>query len=57
MSTIELKARVDMNVDGVTYAAGEWISLPEGQQARAQELIRYGLADAAKKPRRTRTTT
>lgn len=56
MSGVSVKARVQINLDGTTYEPGEWITLPEEQRPRAQELLAYGLADEAPaapvKPRR-----
>lgn len=56
MSGISVKARVQITLDGTTYEPGQWITLPETQRARAQELLTYGLADEAPaepvKPRR-----
>lgn len=50
MSDIVLKARLQVTLDDTVYAEGAWITLPEAQQARANELVRYGLADFAEKP-------
>lgn len=50
MSDIVLKARVQVVLDETTYEAGEGITLPEQQRARAQELVRHGVADFAEKP-------
>lgn len=44
---IPLKARVQLEIDGRVYAPGEWISLADGQQDFAQQLLAYGYADEA----------
>lgn len=53
---IELQALVTLSLDGGTYAPGEWIVLPAGQQARADELLRYGLVQVAPARRRKAAT-
>lgn len=54
--SIPLKARVQLELDGHVYQPGEWVTLPDGQEARAQQLLAYGYADEAPadpvKPRR-----
>lgn len=50
MNEVCLKARLQLTLDDTVYEAGAWITLPEAQQARADELVRYGLADFAEKP-------
>jgi hypothetical protein len=55
--SIPLKALVTLELDGVVYQPGEWITLPDGQDARAAQLLAYGYADEApadpvKRPRR-----
>ena len=54
--SIPLKDLVTLEVDGVVYATGEELELPDGQEARAAELASYGYADEAPaepvKPRR-----
>jgi hypothetical protein len=57
--SIPLKALVTLELDGVVYASGEWIALPDDQQSRAQGLLSYGLVEEAPaepvKTRRRRT--
>lgn len=43
--TVSMRAAVVLEVDGVTYQPGEWITLPDRQQARAAQLVAYGYAD------------
>lgn len=54
--SIPLKARVQLDIDGRVYQPGEWVSLPDGQEDRARQLLAYGYADEAPaepvKPRR-----
>jgi hypothetical protein len=55
--SIPLKALVALELDGVVYQPGEWISLPDGQDARATQLQAYGYvapasAEPVKKTRR-----
>lgn len=45
--SIPLRALVVLEVDGVVYASGEVLELPDGQEARAVELQSYGYADEA----------
>ncbi|MEU6362131.1 hypothetical protein [Streptomyces albidoflavus] len=45
--SVAVKALVQITLDGRQYEAGEWITLPEEQRARAQELVAYGLAEQA----------
>ncbi|MGW7100422.1 hypothetical protein [Streptomyces sp. NPDC054838] len=45
--TVSVKARVQITLDGRVYEPGQWLTLPVGQEARAQELLAYGLADEA----------
>ncbi|THA72550.1 hypothetical protein E6R60_26850 [Streptomyces sp. A0642] len=45
--TTSVKARVQLTLDGQTYEPGEWITLPDDQRPRAQELMAYGLVDEA----------
>ncbi|MFJ4902887.1 hypothetical protein [Streptomyces sp. NPDC088727] len=45
--TLSVKALVQIVLDGESYEPGQWITLPDGQQARAQELLSYGLAEEA----------
>lgn len=45
--SIPLKARVQLGIDGRIYAPGEWVELPDGQEARARQLVEYGLVDEA----------
>jgi hypothetical protein len=51
-----LRARVQLELDGHVYAPDDWITLPDGQETRAQELLAHGYADEAPaepvKPRR-----
>ena len=42
--SISLRALVALDLDGVEYAAGEVLELPDGQEARAAELRSYGYA-------------
>jgi hypothetical protein len=44
---ISLRALVTLELDGVVYASGEVLELPEGQEARAAQLQSYGYADAS----------
>lgn len=57
--SIPLKAVVSVELDGVVYASGQWITLPDEQQERAQGLLSYGLVEEAPadpvKTRRRRT--
>ncbi|MFD8648648.1 hypothetical protein [Streptomyces mirabilis] len=57
--TVSVKALVQLDLDGKTYEPGEWITLPDEQKSRAQELLTYGLAEEAPaapvKGRRRRT--
>jgi hypothetical protein len=43
--SIALQALVQLEIDGAVYQPGEWITLPDGQEARAAELQSYGYAD------------
>lgn len=43
--SISLRALVALELDGVAYAAGEVLELPDSQEARAAELDSYGYAD------------
>jgi hypothetical protein len=58
--SISVQARVQIALDGVVYGPGEWITLPDEQQQRAQELVAYGLVDEAPaapvKPRRRKAS-
>lgn len=45
--SISLKALVTLELDGAVYQPGEWITLPDGQEARAAELQAYGYVDRA----------
>lgn len=45
--TVSVKALVQLDLDGTTYEPGEWVTLPDTQAARAQELLAYGLAEEA----------
>lgn len=45
--SVSVKALVQINLDRKTYEPGEWITLPDGQEPRAQELVSYGLAEEA----------
>jgi hypothetical protein len=45
--TIPLKALVALELDGKDYAPGEWVTLPDGQEDRAQSLLAHGLAEQA----------
>ncbi|MGA5598381.1 hypothetical protein ACPCSE_29525 [Streptomyces cellulosae] len=45
--SIPLKARVQLDIDGHVYQPGEWVSLPDGQEERARQLLAYGYADEA----------
>lgn len=45
--SIPLKALVQLELDGQVYPAGQWVSLPDGQEERAAELLAYGLAEEA----------
>lgn len=45
--SVSVKALVHINLDGAEYEPGEWITLPDGQEPRAQELLAYGLAEEA----------
>ncbi|MFI0967100.1 hypothetical protein ACH4S8_37800 [Streptomyces sp. NPDC021080] len=45
--SVSVKALVHLTVDGTAYEAGEWVTLPDAQAARAQELVSYGLAEEA----------
>lgn len=45
--SVSVKALVQIDLDGKTYEPGEWITLPDRQRARAQELLAYGLAEEA----------
>lgn len=57
--SVSVKALVQIDLDGKPYAPGEWITLPDEQKARAQELLAYGLVEEAPaapvKARRRRT--
>lgn len=53
--SVSLRALVFLELDGVVYASGEVLELPDGQEARAAELLSYGYADEAPaEPVRTR---
>jgi hypothetical protein len=57
---ISLRALVTLEVDGVVYASGEVLELPDGHEARATQLQSYGYAAEApaepvKKTRRKTT--
>lgn len=58
MST-RLRALAELSLNGVTYAPGDIVVLPPGQDARAAGLLRYGLVEQAPAPpvksRRRRT--
>jgi hypothetical protein len=58
--SISVKALVQIALDGAIYKPDEWITLPDEQQPRAQELLAYGLvveAPAAPvKPRRRKAS-
>lgn len=45
--TVSVKALVQITIDGKTYQPGQWITFPEAQKWRAQELVAYGLAEEA----------
>lgn len=45
--TVSVKALVQIDLDGKTYEPGEWITLPDEQKPRAQELLAYGLVEEA----------
>ncbi|MEU9405576.1 hypothetical protein AB0E08_07715 [Streptomyces sp. NPDC048281] len=52
---ISLRALVSLELDGVVHAPGAVLELPDGQEARAAELQRYGYAaEAPAEPVRTR---
>lgn len=57
--SIPLKARVQLEIDGHVYQPGEWVTLPDGQEDRARQLLAYGYADEVSaepvKPRRRKT--
>jgi hypothetical protein len=57
--SVSVKALVQLGLDGETYEPGDWITLPDEQQPRAQELLAYGLVEEAPaapvKGRRRRT--
>jgi hypothetical protein len=57
--SIPLKALVILELDGVVYASGEVLVLPDGQEARAAGLRTYGYAAEAPaepvKPRRRKS--
>jgi hypothetical protein len=60
--SIALQALVQLELDGHVYQPGEWITLSDGQEARAAELQTYGYAAEApvepvKKTRRKATPT
>ncbi|MDQ1041565.1 hypothetical protein QFZ75_008067 [Streptomyces sp. V3I8] len=42
-----VKVLVQLGLDGKTYQPGEWVTLPDEQKWRAQELVAYGLAEEA----------
>ncbi|MCX4799583.1 hypothetical protein OG497_37650 [Streptomyces sp. NBC_01242] len=45
--SVSVKALVQIDLDGTTYEPGSWITLPDSQGARAQELLAYGLVEEA----------